>query len=103
MHAVIKTGGKQYLVKKGDILKIEKIDKKVGSKINFTDVLLYFDEKTQKIGNPRVKGAKVEGEILEQGRDKKISIIKYKSKIRYHRKKGHRQAYSKVKIEKVGF
>ncbi len=101
MHAVIKTGGKQYIVKKGDILKIEKIDKKVGSKINFKDVLLYFDEKTQKIGNPQVTGAKVEGEILEQGRDKKVSIIKYKSKTRYHRKKGHRQAYSKVKIEKV--
>ncbi len=99
--AVIKTGGKQYKVKEGDVLKIEKIDKKDGAKIAF-DTLLTADTegKEVNIGKPLVKG-KTEGKLLEQGKDKKISVIKYKSKTRYLRNKGHRQNFSKVEITKI--
>ncbi|MCK5460049.1 50S ribosomal protein L21 [Candidatus Parcubacteria bacterium] len=101
--AVIKTGGKQYIVKKGDDLKIEKIDEKIGRKINFEEVLLVSDkeEKEIKIGNPFIDGVKVQGEIIEQGKNKKVVVVKYKSKTRYKRTLGHRQNYTKVKITKV--
>lgn len=101
--AVIKTGGKQYLVREGDILKIEKIDGKVGGKAKFDQILLLTDEggKEIKIGKPTISGVKIEGKILEQGRAKKILVIKYKRKIRYKKKKGHRQFFTKVKIEKI--
>ncbi len=103
MFAVIKTGGKQYKVKEGEVLKIEKIAGKVGDKIEFDKVLLVADEdgKEVNVGNPTVAGAKVIGEILEQGRAKKVTIIKYKPKVRYRRKTGHRQMYTKVKVTSV--
>lgn len=103
MFAVIKTGGKQYKVKEGQILKIEKIAGKVGDKIGFDKVLLVADEdgKEVKVGNPTVSGAKVAAEILEQGRAKKVMVIKYKPKTRYRRKVGHRQMYTKVKIVSI--
>jgi large subunit ribosomal protein L21 len=102
MIAVIKTGGKQYRVKEGEILKIEKIVGNAGDKIDF-EVLLLSDEegKDAKIGKPFVDGAKVSGEILEQGRARKVNVIKYKPKVRYRRKAGHRQMYTKVKIASV--
>ena len=100
--AVIITGGKQYKVSEGDILKAEKIDKKVGSSVNFDKVLLYSDGKTTEIGRPFLKNVKVAAKILEQKKDKKITVIKYKSKIRYRRKKGHRQLVTRIKIEKIG-
>lgn len=102
MFAVIKTGGKQYKVKEGDVLKIEKIVGNVGDKIEF-DILLAADEdgKDVKVGKPLVSGAKVAVEILEQGRARKVNIIKYKPKVRYRRKAGHRQMYTKVKIVSV--
>ena len=101
--AVIKTGGKQYIVKEGDNLKIEKIDKKIGSKINFEEILLVSDKEGKgiKIGNPFIDGVKVQGEIIEQGKNKKVVVVKYKSKTRYKRTLGHRQNYTKVKITKV--
>ncbi|MBI5071431.1 50S ribosomal protein L21 [Candidatus Falkowbacteria bacterium] len=103
MFAVIKTGGKQYKVKEGEILKIEKIAGAAGDKIDF-EVLLVTDEdgKDVKIGKPIVAGAKVAAEILEQGRARKVNVIKYKPKVRYRRKAGHRQMYTRVKIGKVG-
>lgn len=97
-EAVIKTGGKQYLVKSGDVLDIEKIEKKKGTAFDFKDVLLVTDSKTTKIGKPKVSGAKVKAEVLEQFKDKKIHIIKYKPKTRYRRHTGHRQQLTKVKI-----
>ena len=102
MFAVIKTGGKQYKVKEGEVLKIEKIAGAAGDKIDF-EVLLLADEegKDVKIGKPLVSGAKVVAEILEQGRARKVNIIKYKPKVRYRRKAGHRQMYTKVKIASV--
>lgn len=100
-YAVIQTGGKQYKVKKGDIIKIEKIEANENQEIEFNNVLLLFndeDEKEVKIGTPLVKDAVVKAKVLEHGRDKKISIIKYKPKVRYRKKLGHRQPYTKVKI-----
>jgi len=101
MFAVIKTGGKQYLVSPGEQLKIEKLpDKKEGEKITFSEVLLTFDlkEKEFKIGTPFLKGAKVTGEIVEKGKEKKVIIFKYRAKKRYHKKQGHRQPFNRVKI-----
>ncbi|MDD4606873.1 MAG: 50S ribosomal protein L21 [Patescibacteria group bacterium] len=101
MLAIIKTGGKQYKVEKGTVLKIEKIDKKPGSKIIFKDVLLYADSKDFKVGQPILKEVKVEGEILEQGRDKKVKVVKYKPKVRYYKTAGHRQEYTEIKITAI--
>jgi len=100
MLAVIKTGGKQYLVKEGDVVKIEKIEGKLGKVFNFDKILFFADEKKGKIeiGTPILKKIKVVAKILEQGKNKKIFIIKYKPKTRYRRKRGYRQFYTKVKI-----
>lgn len=101
--AVIKTGGKQYKVKQGDEIKVEKIDKEQGGKINLEEVLLISDEKAEnfKIGNPFIKDAKVEVEILEQARKEKIEVVKYKAKTRYKKTLGHKQHYTKLKITKI--
>ncbi|MDD5043247.1 MAG: 50S ribosomal protein L21 [Patescibacteria group bacterium] len=102
--AVIKTGGKQYKVQEGNTLKIEKIAGDKGGKIIFDKVLLLADEagKSVDLGMPEIKGAKVEASILEQGRNRKIAVIKFKSKARYRRHAGHRQYFTKIKIEKIG-
>ena len=101
--AVIKTGGKQYAVKQGDILKLEKIPAQTGKSFEFKEILLVADENGQKVkvGNPLLKDVKVEADILEQGRDKKIRVVKYKPKTRYHKVYGHRQPFTKVKINKI--
>lgn len=100
--AIIKTGGKQYIVNPGKEIKIEKIKgKKEGDKITFDQVLLCKKGKQIKIGASLVKGAKVEGEIVEQGRSKKVIILKYKSKTRRKTKKGHRQTFMKIKVDKI--
>jgi len=100
--AVIQTGGKQYLVREGQELKIEKLDLDVGASISF-DVLLMSDEEgtTTQVGTPTLSGAKVSATVLEQDRTKKVSVIKYKSKSRYRRNVGHRQPYTRIKIEKI--
>lgn len=101
--AIIKTGGKQYEVKEGDSLKIEKIDKKIGEKVIFDEVLLISDQEGEKIkiGSPFIDGAKVQGEVVEHGKNKKVVVVKYKSKTRYKRTLGHRQNYTKIKIIKI--
>jgi large subunit ribosomal protein L21 len=101
MLAVIKTGGKQYLVKKGDKVKIEKQEGKVGDKITFSEVLFLGDEKSVKVGTPFVEGAKVEGKILMQGKGKKVTGVKHKPKKRYKVKFGHRQLVTEVEIVKL--
>lgn len=103
MIAVIETGGKQYLVKTGETLKIEKIDAEVGKKIDFDKILLIAQEdgKDTKIGTPYVDGIKVSAEVLEQGRDKKVRVVKYKRKIRYKKVFGHRQHFTKIKIGEI--
>ncbi len=97
--AVIKSGGKQYKVKEGELLKVEKIEGEEGKKVKF-DVLLVSDTQTgeSNIGTPVLDKKYVEAEIVEQGRDPKIKVVKYKSKTRYHKVYGHRQPYTKVKI-----
>ena len=100
--AIIKTGGKQYIVRPGKQIKIEKIkDKKVGDKIALDQILLCKKGEQIKIGTPFVKSAKVEGEIIEQKRDRKIIILKYKSKTRRKTIRGHRQNFMRVKIDKI--
>ena len=103
MIAVIATGGKQYPVKEGDIIKIEKIPGEADGKVTFDTVLLTAEEdgSAVNVGTPEVIGAKVTGTILEQGRGKKIVVIKYKPKVRYRRKNGHRQPFTKVQINTI--
>jgi len=101
MLAVIKTGGKQYLVSPGDKIKVEKLDAKEGKEINFDQVLLLAKGKAIKIGTPLVKGAKVRARVLEQGKAKKVIVFKYRAKKRYQKKMGHRQPYSQVEILKI--
>jgi len=101
--AIIATGGKQHVVFEGDSLNIEKLDGeyKTGDKIEFTEVLLVDDGKSTKIGEPTVAGAKVTAEFVENARESKISVIRFRSKSRYFKNRGHRQPYTRVKITKV--
>ncbi|MFA6525579.1 MAG: 50S ribosomal protein L21 [Patescibacteria group bacterium] len=103
MIAVIKTGGKQYKVKENDVLKVEKLGKKEGDEVTLKDVLLVSDDEGKKIslGTPNVKGAQVVCKVLEEKQAKKVMVVKYKSKTRYHRTKGHRQWYTKLQIQKI--
>lgn len=101
MLAVIKSGGKQYLVQPGDKIKVEKIEGKEGKEIIFKEVLLLEKNKKIEIGEPLVKGAKISAKILKQGRDKKIIVFKYRSKTRYKKKQGHRQPYTEVEIKEI--
>ena len=101
MLAIIRTGGKQYIVKKGEKVKIEKIEKEEGKDIDFTDVLLRQKEKTIEIGTPTIAGAKVTATVIEQGREKKVIVFKYKPKKRSKKKKGHRQPFTKIEIKEI--
>ena len=98
--AVIKTGGKQYKVSEGDILSVEKFEHET-DKVSFDHVLLLTDDKDIKVGRPLVFGAKVEAKVIEDGKGKKKMVFRYKSKTRQHKKKGHRQPYTKVQITKI--
>lgn len=101
--AVIKTGGKQYKVSSGDFVSIEKIkgEYKKGDKISFDKVLLVDDGKDTTIGTPYIKGAKVDAEITEIGKERTKMVVKYKQKSRYLRRNGHRQPYFQVKITSI--
>ena len=102
--AVIKTGGKQYKVMVGDVFKVEKLgdDYKEGDKIVFDEVLLVDDGNgATTIGDPFIKGAKVEAKFVKAGRAKKVIVIKYKQKSRYFKKKGHRQPFSEIEITTI--
>ncbi len=94
MYAIIETGGKQYYVSENDVLYIEKLEVIEGEEIVFDKVLMI----NGKIGNPYVEGATVKANVEKHGRGKKIIVYKYKSKKNYHKKQGHRQAYTKVQI-----
>lgn len=99
--AIIKTGGKQYLVKEGDQVKIEKLDKKEGQKKVFDRVLLLEKDQELKIGQPFLEQTQVEAKVLEQGKREKVVIFKHRPKKRYTKKKGHRQPYTKVEITTI--
>jgi large subunit ribosomal protein L21 len=99
-HAVIRTGGKQYRVAQGDLVRIEKIDGAAGDKVTFDEVL-FLGGDAPKFGSPLVSGAKVSGEIVSQGRGEKLVIFKFKRRKKYRRKAGHRQSFTAVKITEV--
>lgn len=100
MYAVIATGGKQYKVAVGDEVFVEKLEGEQGDKVEFDQVLAVNDESGLKLGD-ELKGAKVTGEIVKQGKGKKIVIFKFKAKKNYRLKKGHRQPYTRVKISDI--
>ena len=100
MYAVIKTGGKQYRVAKGDKISVEKLPGNVGDAISFDEVLLLGGE-SLKLGKPLVSGAKVEAKILEHGRGEKVIIFKFRRRKNYRRKTGHRQPFSTVQITDI--
>ena len=101
-YAVIKTGGKQYKVKSGEILKIEKLpDSKKNTKIEFKEILAYGDDKMIEVGSPTLSGAKVEADLIENGKNRTILIFKKRRRQNSRRKNGHRQEYSMIKINKI--
>ena len=97
MKAIIKTGGKQYNVEEGSIIYIEKLDLEAGSEVVFDEVLMVGDT----VGDPFVKGAKVTGEVIKNGKQSKVIVYKYVQKNNYHKKQGHRQPYTKVEIKSI--
>ena len=99
MYAIIATGGKQYKVSEGDVIKVEKIDAEAGNTVTIDQVIAVSDN-TLKVGGD-VANATVTATVMEQGRGKKVIVYKYKRKTGYHKKNGHRQAYTQVKIEKI--
>ncbi len=101
--AVIATGGKQYVISEGDVLTVEKLkgEPKEGESITFDKVLLVDDGKETTLGTPYIKGAKVTATLSETGKAPKVTVIKFKSKSRYFKKKGHRQPYAKVQISSI--
>ena len=101
-YAIIKTGGKQYKVESGEILKIEKLpDSKPETKIEFNEILAYGDDKNLEVGSPLVKGAKVEAELIKNSKNRTILIFKKRRRQNSRRKNGHRQEYSLIKIKKI--
>ncbi len=101
MYAVIETGGKQYKVSEGDVVFIEKLEAAEGESVTFDKVLVVADGENVTIGTPAVAGASVSAKVEKQGKSKKIYVFKMKRKKNYRRKKGHRQPYTKVTIEKI--
>jgi large subunit ribosomal protein L21 len=101
MYAVIETGGKQYRVNEGDIIRVEKLAGDVGSKVDFDHVLLIGEGEQVKVGTPHVGGASVTGTVIEQERHRKIIVFKMKRRKNYRRKQGHRQDFTGVLIERI--
>ena len=101
MYAVVATGGKQYKVEEGDVLRFEKLSGDVGDEVTFDQVLLIADGEEVRVGQPLVEGAMVKGNIIEQGKSKKVIVFKYKRRKRYRRKQGHRQQFTAVKISAI--
>ena len=102
MYAVINSGGKQYRVQKGDLIRIEKIPGEIGNPVSFDKVLLFYDGENLSIGRPNLDQVSIQGHIVEQGKCRKIIVFKYKRRKRYRRKQGHRQQYTAIKIDSIG-
>lgn len=99
MYAIIATGGKQYKVSEGDVIKVEKLDAEVGATVTFDQVVAISDNELKVAGD--VANSNVTATVMEQGKYRKVIVYKYKRKTGYHKKNGHRQAYTQVKIEKI--
>jgi len=101
MYAIVDSGGKQYKVKKGDILRVEKLAGEAGDKVSFDKILMFSDGENVNIGTPLVENVAVNGHIVGQGKAKKIIVFKYKRRKRYRRKQGHRQPFTAVRIDSI--
>ena len=101
MYAIIEACGKQYKVVEGDVVFFEKLDTEAGKKVTFDNVILVSDDKNVQVGNPYVKGVKVEGKVVAHGKGKKIIVFKMKAKKNERKKQGHRQPYTKVEITSI--
>lgn len=101
MYAIIKTGGKQYKVSEGDLVRVEKLNAEIGDSVSFEDVLLVKSDSDLKVGTPTVENAKVEATVKDQAKDKKIVVFKYRPKKASKSKKGHRQPYTLVEINNI--
>lgn len=101
MYAVIKTGGKQYKVSEGDVIRVEKLGVEAGQTVTFDEVLLVSDNGDVKVGAPTLAGATVEADVVDNIKGKKVIVYKYKRKTGYHKKNGHRQQLTVVKINKI--
>lgn len=101
MYAIIKTGGKQYKVSEGDVIKVEKLNANVDELVEINDVLAISNGADLTVGNPVVAGAKVQLKVIEHDKAKKIIVFKYKAKKNYRRKNGHRQPFTRVVVEKI--
>lgn len=101
MYAIIATGGKQYRVSKGDVIRVEKFNAEEGQTVNFDKVLLVGNNGDLDVGAPYIKGGKVAAEVVAQGRGKKIDVLKFRRRKSYMRRQGHRQAYTEVRITDI--
>lgn len=101
MYAIVETGGKQYRVSQGDVVRLEKLTAQEGEVVELDKVLLVSDGNEVKVGNPYVEGAKVSVKVQKQGRGRKVIVFKYKPKKNYRRKHGHRQPYTEVVVENI--
>ena len=102
MYAIIRTGGKQYRVKPGDVVRVERLDGEVGASVTLADVLLVAGEDgAPRVGNPLLEGICVKGTVVEQDRDAKVRVFKYKKRKHYRRTRGHRQSFTAVRIDAV--
>lgn len=101
MYAVLLTGGKQYRVQEGDVLFVEKLDAEVDTTVELNQILAIGKEDGLVVGKPVVEGAKVVAKVIAQGKARKIVVFKFKRKLDYRKKQGHRQAYTKIQIEKI--
>ena len=101
MYAVISTGGKQYKVSEGEMIRVEKIPGDVGDSVSFDRVLLFSDGETVKVGQPTLENTAVTGHIVEQGKAKKVIVFKHKRRKRYRKKTGHRQLYTALRIDAI--
>ncbi|MCK5784645.1 MAG: 50S ribosomal protein L21 [Desulfobacterales bacterium] len=101
MYAVIASGGKQYKVETGEVLRLEKIAGEVGEKISFDNVLMFSDGENVQVGQPALENVAVQGHIVEQDKAKKIIVFKYKRRKRYRRTQGHRQQFTAVQIDSI--
>lgn len=101
MYAIIETGGKQYKVNEGETIPVDRLEQAKDSAVVFDKVLLIADGKSIQLGQPYLSGAKVSAKILDEQKDEKVTIIKFKPKTGYRKKQGHRQIYTLVQIEKI--
>jgi large subunit ribosomal protein L21 len=101
MYAVIQTGGKQYRVQPGETVQVEKLDAEVGKTVEFNEVLMVADGENVRLGTPHVAGAKVVAEVVDQGRAAKILVYKYRRRNAWHRKQGHRQPFTALKVTEI--